>query len=152
MLLTMPETGEPETTYAQRDWADWVPAGYYVPDFQSRVDEELDRLGSLPPNWDCECAPRIDGAIIGAARRFISQLPEDIATIPAVVPMAAGNLQFEWNEGARSLELEIENPQTIHYLKWSPEERIEEEDFFAIDETDRAVALIRWFMRGLANV
>jgi len=138
--------------YAQRGWADWVLAGYYVPDFESRVNEELDRLGSLPPNWDCEGAPRLDPAIIEAAREFISRLPEDIATIPAVVPSAAGTLQFEWDAGPRSLELEIETPSTIHYLKWHPEEGVEEEDVFDITDIDRAVLLIQWFMRGAAHV
>jgi hypothetical protein len=152
MPPTTLDRDEPETMYAERGYEQWVHAGRYVPDFDSRVNQELERLGSLPPNWDHEGAPRIDRTVIEAARRFISELPEDVATVPAVVPMAAGNLQFEWNEGPRSLELEIENPQTIHYLKWSPTEGIEEEDFFPIDDTNRAVVLIRWFMRGVANV
>jgi hypothetical protein len=143
---------ERETMYSQRDYDKWFHAGYYAPEFDSRVNQELDRLASLPPNWDREGAPRIAPSIIEAARAFISCLPEDIATIPAVVPSAAGNLQFEWTAGRRSLELEIETPATIHYLKWDPEEGMEEEDVFDIRDTDRAEFLIQWFMRGVADV
>ena len=120
-------------------------------EFRVSIEQDLDRLASLPANWDREGAPRIDPAIIRAARHFIARLPPNVAPIPAVVPSAAGNLQFEWNAGRRSLELEIENPSTIHYLKWDPNEKVEEEDVFNIEDTDRTVRLIQWFVRGLAD-
>ncbi len=120
-------------------------------EFRASVEQELNRLASLPANWDREGAPRIDPAIIRAARDFIARLPPDVAPIPAVVPSAAGNLQFEWTAGRRSLELEIESPSTIHYLKWDPNEQVEEEDVFNIKDTDRTVHLIQWFVRGLAD-
>lgn len=138
--------------YAHSEYEQWVHAAYYAPEFESRVNQELDRLGSLLPNWDYEGAARIDPAIIEGAREFISRLPKDIATIPSVVPSAAGNLQFEWTAGRRSLELEIETPSVIHYLKWDPAKGVEEEDVFDISDVNRAESLIRWFMRGTADV
>ena len=116
--------------------------------FLGRIEQELDRLASLPANWDHEGAPRIDPGIIRAARRFAASLPQDIAPVPAVVPSTAGNLQFEWNAGRRSLELEFESPTTVHYLKWDPTLGVEEEAAFDIGETTRAVRLIRWFVEG----
>ena len=130
----------------------WEPAGYYSPGFEQHINEELDRLAALGPNWDREGAPAIDRGIIEAARAFVARLPKNCATIPSVVPSAAGTLQFEWNTDSRSLELEIETPSRIHYLKWHPEEGIEDEDLFDIHDTEQAVFLIRWFMRGVANV
>jgi hypothetical protein len=65
--------------------------------------------------------------------------------------MAKGNLQFEWHEGPRTLELEFENASTVHYLKWHPEEGLEDEGLFSLEEIDRALELIRWFV-GAANV
>ena len=120
-------------------------------EFRVSIEQGLDRLASLPTNWDREGAPRIDPAIIRAARHFIARLPPNVAPIPAVVPSAAGNLQFEWSAGRRSLELEIESPATIHYLKWDPNEKVEEEDVFNIEDIDRTVSLIQWFVRGLAD-
>jgi len=116
-------------------------------DFHVGAEQELDRLASLPANRDREGAPRIDPAINRAARDFIARLPLKVAPIPAVVPSAAGNLQFEWNSGRRSLELEIENPATIRYLKWDPNEEVEEEDVVNVVDTDRTVRLIEWFVK-----
>jgi hypothetical protein len=150
-----PTTLNPEevgTDATGSEYDRWEPAAYYAPEFQAVVNRELDRLGTLEPNWDAEGAPPIDQRIIQAAREFVSRLPEHIATIPAVVPSAAGNLQFEWNEGRRSLELEIERPSTIHYLKWDSQEGIEEEEVFEIEDIQRATSLIRWFMRSVADV
>jgi hypothetical protein len=115
---------------------------------KSQLYKELDRLSTLGPNWDREGARPIDPAILAAARRLIESLPGDISCLPAVVPIADGNLQFEWNDGPRSLELEVADPETIHYLKWLPEEGIEEEDFFPIADVDSAISLIRWFTRA----
>jgi hypothetical protein len=118
---------------------------------RAAIERELDRLASLPENWDREGAPRIDRAVIDAARRFAATLPLANAPMPAVVPSATGNLQFEWNAGRRSLELEIETPATVHYLKWDPMEHVEEEDVFDIGDTTRAVRLIDWFVKGTSN-
>lgn len=138
---------ELETSYSENKFFYYAP-GRYSPDFEERVKSDIDRLASLPENWDLECAKPIDHAIIDAAKRFIGSLSNYIATVPSVVPSAAGRLQFEWNEGPRALELEIETPTTIHYLKWDPEESVEEEDTFDINNIVRAVSLINWFMRG----
>ena len=130
----------------------WGPMAYYAPRFLDTISAGLDRLRRLEPNWDMEGAPAIDPAIIDAARRLIWKLPSDVSSIPQVVPSSTGNLQLDWNEGPRSLELEIEDPQTIHYLKWDSEEDIEEEDTFDINDISRVVFLIRWFMRGVTHV
>ena len=121
-------------------------------EFRAGIEQELDRLASLPANWDHEGAPRIDPAIIRAARLCIARSPPGLVPIPAVVPSAAGNLQFESIAGHRSLELEIENPSTIRYLKWDPNEEVEEEDVFDIEDTNRMVRLIQWFVDDCAGV
>jgi hypothetical protein len=141
-----------QTSTATSEYADWDYSGYYTEDFEASINRELDRLAGLPKNWDSEGAPKIDPAIISAARTFVGRLPANIAKVPAVVPIADGSLQFEWNAGSRSLELEIADPKTIHYLKWFPEEGIEEESHFPIDDVDLAVSMIRWFMKGATDV
>ena len=151
MAPTTLDIDELETKPAETEFSYWAP-GYYSPDFEDRVNSDLDRLSALRENWDLEGAKPIDPAIIDAARRLIAKLPDNIAKIPAVVPSAAGNLQFEWSEGPRSLELEIETPSTIHYLKWCPEKGIEEEEVFDINDIHRVAFLIQWFMRGAEYV
>jgi hypothetical protein len=90
--------------------------------------------------------------LIDAARQLVARLPNDIAPPPDVVPSADGTLQLEWNEGRRSLELEIETISTIHYLKWHPEEGIEEEETIDIEHIEDIVRLIRWFAQGVVHV
>ncbi len=151
MTPTTFDIDELETKPAETEFSYWVP-GYYSPDFEDRVNSDLDRLSTLPKNWDLEGAKPIDPAIIDAARKLIAELPDNISKMPAVIPSADGNLQFEWREGSRLLELEIETPSMIHYLKWHPEEGIEEEDIFDINDINQVVLLIQWFMRGAEYV
>ena len=92
--------------------------------------------------------PVIDPRFIDAAKRFIVSLPDNLAFRPLVVPTSNGSLQLEWHEGPKSLELEFESPRTIRFLQWHPEEGIEEEDTIALEDTERAVDLINWSMRG----
>lgn len=140
------------TSHGLTDGDEWLPIQVYDPEFVSAVQTELDALAHLQPDWDAYGAPRIDLPVIDAAKTFVSRLPESVAKRPSVVPLSTGKLQFEWHDGPRSLELEIEDPQTVRYLKWDPEERIEDEGTFSIDEIDCAATLLRWYMRGTANV
>ena len=123
---------------------------FALSEFDSAVSVELDRIAALEANWDGQGALRIDPAIVDAARALVSRLPADaksgISAIPAVVPMRKGNLQFEWHKGSRTLELEVENAATIHYLKYDPEAGVEDEDFCAITDTDTLAGLIQWFV------
>jgi hypothetical protein len=130
----------------------WIPVAYFVPDFTARIEQELDRLAALPANWDGQGAVAIDGAVLQAARDLIGELPAFLTTVPAVVPLANGRLQFEWHEGSRSLELEFEDADNLHFLKWHPSEGIEDEGVYSADDLDRTIALIRWFQRGVVNV
>ena len=109
---------------------------------------ELNELAKLQPNWDGYGASRISPPIIDAARRFIDRLPESVPSPPAIVPMSPGNLQLEWHEGERVLELEFETPDTIHYLQWDPSEHVEEEDTFPATDVGKAIQLIRWFTKS----
>src|SRR5690348_5599176 len=93
---------------------------------ESAVYAELDRLAALEPNWDGYGAPSLDRAILHAARQFVGSLASKIAIQPLVVPMSNGALQFEWHSGQRILEIDVEAPSTIHYLKWDPAAGLEE--------------------------
>jgi hypothetical protein len=112
------------------------------------IEVDLRALGELAPNWDGYGAPAIDPAAIAAVRSFVARLPRGLAPRPRVVPMSNGMVQLEWHAGPRSLELEFEAPDSIRYLRWHPEEGIEDEDSFPAAEVDIAVDLIRWFVNG----
>ena len=109
------------------------------------VNGQLDCLKTLEPNWDSYGALPIDEKSIQAAREFIARLPPSTWGVTAVNPTPNGGVQFEWEAGSRSLELEFEAPSTIRYLKSDDEAKIEEEDSFDIGDIQRAVSLLQWF-------
>jgi hypothetical protein len=112
----------------------------------------LEELKALPPNWSGYGASPIDHALIHSAREFISALPCDLIATPKVVPMTRGRLQFEWHRGNRSLELEFESSDRIHYLKWDSGAGIEEEDTISVNDRSEIHALLRWFALEPVNV
>ncbi len=119
--------------------------------FDLAVTNELHRLAALQENWDSQGARAIDPEIIAAAGEFVSMLPGRLKSrisAPAVVPMRKGNLQFEWHDGPRTLELEVEDPWTIHYLKWHYEAGIEEEEVCSTTDSDTLIGLMEWFVKG----
>ena len=134
------------STTGQPDASGYVP----LSEFDLAVNAKLDQIANLEQNWDAQGACSVYPSIIEAARELISSLPARIkahaSSIPAVVPMRKGNLQFEWHEGPKTLELEIESPSTIHYLKFHPNAGIEKEDLCAITDTDTVAGLIQWFV------
>lgn len=117
-------------------------------DWRPAVEAELEKLSSLPRNWDSYGAPPIEPTIIAAARAFMRSLPAKSTPAPLVVPMSAGNLQLEWHRGKKVLELEFETPHTIRYLQWDPQAGVEEEDAISISDSKRAADLIAWFLAG----
>jgi hypothetical protein len=123
-----------------------IVAGYGDPNFADAINTRLDELSRLQPNWDGYGAPTIDPRILAATRTFVRSLPAPLALHPRIVPLSPGNLQFEWHAGTKILELEFEDPRTIHYLQWNPEHGVEEEDTFPVTDIDRAVDLIQWFL------
>ena len=105
----------------------------------------LEELKTLPLNWSGYGASPIDHVLIHSAREFISALPCDLVATPEVVPMTRGRLQFEWHRGNRSLELEFECTDRIHYLKWDSGAGIEDEDTISVNDRAEIHALLRWF-------
>jgi hypothetical protein len=120
-------------------------------DFDLAVKSELRRIAALGENWDSEGARPIAPNIIDAATDFISVFParlKSLVAVPEIVPMRKGNLQFEWHDGPKTLELEIEDARTIHYLKWHSEAGVEEEDVCPLSDSDTVTRLIEWFAKG----
>jgi hypothetical protein len=111
----------------------------------------LEGLKALPPNWSGYTAIPIDRRLLQAAKELIWALPSDIIGTAKVVPMTRGRLQFEWHRGNRSLELEFESSDRIHYLKWDSDAGIEEEDVIPVDDVSRIHALLRWFAPERGN-
>jgi hypothetical protein len=48
------------------------------------------------------------------------------------------------------LELEFESRDSVRYLRWHPDEGVEEEESFPTTNVETAVDLIRWFVSGVS--
>lgn len=112
----------------------------------SAVLASLDKLRRFEANWDGYGAVRLDPKILDAAARFVESLASDAIPTPQVVPMTRGRVQLEWHRGSRSLELEFESPQTVHFLKWDSESGVEEEDVVQIQDIVAIRDLLSWFV------
>jgi hypothetical protein len=112
---------------------------------RAAILKALEQLGALPPGWNGYGACPVDRGVIETAKEFILSVPSEMLGSPKVVPMTRGRLQFEWHRGNRSLELEFESSDRIHYLKWDPGTEIEDEDVIPVREVGRIHALLRWF-------
>jgi len=105
----------------------------------------LEQLKKLESDWNGYGASPIDHAIIATAHEFVDEYKLAFRAIPQVVPMTRGRLQFEWHRGNRSLEIEFENPSSVHYLKWDSDLGIEEEDVVSAADRRTINSLLQWF-------
>lgn len=113
---------------------------------KSAVIASLNELRRFEANWDGYGAVPLDLKILDAAARFVESLAPDVIPTPQVVPMTRGRIQLEWHRGSRSLELEFEGPQTVHFLKWDSESGVEEEDAIPVQDTAAIRDLLSWFV------
>jgi hypothetical protein len=115
------------------------------------VFNALEALKSLPADWSGSGAVPIDRQVIRAAELFILSLPSNVTATPRVMPMMGGRLQFEWHRGNRSLELEFESSDRVHYLKWDSDAGVEEEDVISVEDMGTVHALLQWFASESEN-
>ena len=117
-----------------------------------RLRARLSVLAQLEPNWDGYGADRISSEILAAANAIALWMAETLPFVsdepPDVTPMTGGRLQFEWHRGSRSLEIELESPTRIHYLRWDSEAGLDDENFVPTADREQVAELIRWFVEG----
>lgn len=137
---------------ARRNLAEWMREAAHV---------KLDSFKDLKPNWNTYGGLPIDPDIIKAAHEFLDNMPADIY-FSHIGPCSDGTVSFEWDEGNRALELEIETPTAIHYLTYDSTRKVElkgrnearadldryEEDIYPLADFARSVELIRWVLAG----
>jgi hypothetical protein len=69
---------------------------------------QIDRLHDLLPNWDSYGARRIDPSSIEIAKRVLEALASvDTVEEPTVTATPDGKVAFCWDDGQRSLDLEV---------------------------------------------
>ncbi|MDQ3780533.1 MAG: hypothetical protein M3354_08315 [Chloroflexota bacterium] len=113
---------------------------------------QLDRLSTLPQDWDSYGADPPSVRAIAIAARIIAGFQEQyrgpVSSSPlplAIVPLSGG-VQLEWNASSGSLEIEIDRDGQIGFLLETgvdPDLHYEEENSITVDRAiDLAANLI----------
>ena len=114
--------------------------------------KRLEKVASLPDDWDGEGSPATDPEIVIAALDLIDRLVRHGLTgvpAPFVCPIAGGGLQFEWTSPRRHLEIEFVDKQTLVFLRWDLQSGEEPEaDELPVTAVQEVRELIEWFARG----
>lgn len=114
---------------------------------------QLDRLSTLPPDWDSYGADPPSARAIVIAARIIDGFQEQCrgpvsnSALPLAIVPLSGGVQLEWNASSGSLEIEIDKDGQIGYLLESgvdPDVHYEEGNSITVDHAiDLIVKLIQ---------
>src|SRR5439155_24397223 len=74
----------------------------------------LIQLSGLRDGWDGGSARAIDRQAVDVGLHVLSQLLQPWSPAPAVVPTAAGGLQFEWHDQGIDLEIGVAPSGHVH--------------------------------------
>ncbi len=77
---------------------------------------QIDQMRDLRANWDSYGALPVDLDSIALAKSLLSQLAYvDTLEAPTVTASSAGNVAFCWDDGERSLDLEVRPDGILEY-------------------------------------
>ncbi len=105
----------------EQDGIEWLSEAAPDRTTLAAIRARLDTLAALQQGWDSYGAPPIDRRVLEAAETFAVRaarvLERNGQALPApfVAPTTHGTVQFEWQRGARALELEIVSSDRFGY-------------------------------------
>lgn len=81
-----------------------------LPTWLESAVKDVNKLISLPQNWDSYGAMQISVYNAVAALRLLITIMKDDTPKPAFIPTNQGSVQLEWHTGGIDLEIEILSP------------------------------------------
>lgn len=79
------------------------------------VGDKLNKLLSLPANWDSYGAERIDLQAAITTLQLLTRLMSEEIPLPDIVPVNNGGIQVEWHTQGIDIEIEIPSSGNIQY-------------------------------------
>lgn len=79
-----------------------------------RAEERLNELVSLEQNWDGYGAGPVLFTTASFAIRVLEAICFDDTSVPEIIPGTSGDLQIEWHEGNRDIEIHVIAPNRVH--------------------------------------
>jgi hypothetical protein len=89
------------------------------------LHEQLDRIASLPANWDQHGSARPDQTAVANARQLLEDAYRQIARTTAwqsqhMSASEDGEVALEWWNGIRKLTVYVGRDQSIYVKSWGP--------------------------------
>jgi hypothetical protein len=117
-----------------------VEDGRKVPWWSHAVEERLERLVNLEPNWNSHGAQPPKPEAIFLAVRIIASLlrADDARLVPQIVPTWPGGLQLEWHLQPADIEISID-PRNAVWAYISTQEGSEDGPLTQMEEKVAAI-------------
>jgi hypothetical protein len=104
-------------------------------DWFEQALEQFRAIVGLPPGWDSNNATPPDPKLVQVAAALLYRLAKSHrVSKPRINPTRRGGIQFEWEAGSRSLEVEVVSEDCAAYSFQDDLARIEEEGQISPDE------------------
>ena len=97
------------------DWSGTIPIERLNVS-QLSLLREISSVASLSPNWDSYDSPPPTQAAVTSAVGQVLRIDLNNLSIPHVTPVSGGGIQLIWQNGGRTLDLEVLPDGNIEYL------------------------------------
>lgn len=82
-----------------------------------KAKEQLAAIAALPQGWDSNgAAPPIPTVVFGAESLLLSLCHDPALPQPHIHPTRSGGVQFEWENGTRYFEIEVQGERAATYF------------------------------------
>ncbi|MHB1424528.1 MAG: hypothetical protein ACYC3I_15260 [Gemmataceae bacterium] len=108
--------------------------------------KKLEKLGRFRIGWDSYGGLPLKPNAKGLTLRVLSWLGNDELPVPAVVLGSNGTVQLEWKARGKELEVELQDDDTIEFVKVSPNGKTEGGEA-NVDLSKRLHELSSWFLQ-----
>ena len=123
-------------------WGQFIPL-IDLPMMLAQAIGRIRELSQLPDDWNGYGSPRLTEAAKQSAMALLSLLRSYATPSMRIDAVSGGGLQFEWEIGLRTLEIEILPDGTVEYLVADGDNMLEG----AINDQSMLIGLLRWLMR-----
>lgn len=112
------------------------------PEWLERLKNVLNRILSLPENWDSYGAAEPDPETVRSAYGFLLFLCQETGVAePHASPTRNGGILFEWVKEPHELEVDIMTPHTATYVYENTETQSSQTGQLFVDDADDGVFL-----------
>ena len=108
----------------------------------------LERISTLPDNWDSYGAPSVSSATIQTGLQLLYSTARMATPTPSVVPTGVGGLQLEWHARGMDIELYLSPGEEPELFVADRHEGTEDEAVLSTDLSALSQALARLTDRG----